>query len=129
MTKEFQIYYGSDGWRIFPYYLGFESLLSAQLLIFHNAIYSQCLYKDQFCLQEYLNVSLETQFRKFRFYLDLFNNSTSVEFPGLVIANCNLLYDKDKIIKNLNLNFDLDDPLLFSKIRKELIAINSVERI
>lgn len=131
MTKEFQVFCDSEGWRswrIFPYYLGFESLLSSQLTDFSNAINSQCRYNDSFSLSNYLDVSQETQFRKFRFYLELFNNSISI-YPGLFIANCNLLWDENYLIKDLNLRFDLNDPLLFSKIRKELMAINRVERI
>ena len=133
MTKEFQVYYDSEdwnwrGWRIFPYYLGFENLLSSQLTNFSNAINSQCKYNDSFSLSEYLDVSQETQFRKFRFYLELFNNSISI-YPGLFIANCNLLYDKNHLIKDLSLEFDLDDPLLFSKIREELLKINQLDRL
>ena len=73
MIKEFQVYYDSKGWRswrIFPYYLGFENLLSSQLTDFSNAINSQCKYNDSFSLSKYLDISQETQFRKFRFYLD-----------------------------------------------------------
>ena len=128
MIKEFQVYYDSEGGRIFPYYLGFESLLSSQLTDFSNAINSQCQHNDSFSLSKYLDVSQETQFRKFRFYLELFNNARSIS-PGLVIANCNLLWDENYLIKELNLKFDLDDPLLFSKIREELITINRIERI
>ena len=131
MTKEFQVYYDSEGWRnwrFFPYYLGFENLASFQLTDFSNAINSQCQHNDSFSLSKYLDVSQETQFQKFRFYLDLFNNARSI-YPGLVIANCNLLWDENYLIKDLNLEFDLDDPLLFSKIREELITINRVERI
>lgn len=128
MTKEFQVYYDDTVWKRFPYYLGFETLLSSQLTDFSNAINSQCQYNDSFSLSDYLNVSQETQFRKFRFYLGLFNNARSI-YPGLVIANCNLLWDENHLIENLNLKFDLNDPLLFSKIRKELIIINRVERI
>lgn len=130
MIKEFQVYYDSEGRRIFPYYLGFENLLSSQLTNFSNAINSQCKYNNFFSLSEYLDVSQETQFRKFRFYLELLNNLKSISiYPGLFITNCNLLYDENHLIKDLNLKFDLDDPLLFSKIRKELITINRVERI
>ena len=131
MTKEFQVYYDSEGWRswrIFPYYLGFENLLSSQLTDFSNAINSQCKYNDSFSLSKYLDVSQETQFRKFRFYLELFNNSISI-YPGLFIANCDLLWDKNNLIKDLNLKFDLDDPLLFSKIREELLKINQLDRL
>ena len=128
MIKEFQVYYDSESWRIFPYYLGFENLASSQLTDFSNAINSQCQHNDSFSLSKYLNVSQETQFRKFRFYLDLFNNVRSI-YPGLVIANCDLLWDENYLIKDLNLKFDLDDSLLFSKIREELITINRVERI
>lgn len=81
-----------------------------------------------FSLSEYLDVSQETQFRKFRFYLELFNNSISI-YPGLFIANCNLLWDENNLIKDLNLKFDLNDSLLFSKIRKELIKINQLDRL
>lgn len=42
MTKEFQVYHDPEGGRIFPYYLGFENLLSSQLTDFSNAINSQC---------------------------------------------------------------------------------------
>lgn len=130
MIKEFQVYYDSEGRRIFPYYLGFENLLSSQLTNFSNAINSQCKYNNFFSLSEYLDVSQETQFRKFRFYLELLNNLKSISiYPGLFITNCNLLYDENHLIKDLNLKFDLDDLLLFSKIRKELITINRVERI
>lgn len=128
MIKEFQIYYDNTVWKRFPFYLGFESLLSSQLTNFSNAINSQCRYNDSFSLSDYLDVSQETQFRKFRFYLDLFNNAKSI-YPGLTIVNCNLLYDVNNLIKNLNLKFDLNDPLLFSKIRKELITINRVENL
>ena len=55
-------------------------------------------------------------------YIDLYEILT-------FIANCDLLWDENHLIKDLNLKFDLDDPLLFSKIRKELITINRVERI
>lgn len=65
MIKEFQVYYDSEGRRIFPYYLGFENLLSSQLTNFSNAINSQCKYNNFFSLSEYLDVSQETQFRKF----------------------------------------------------------------
>lgn len=61
-----------------------------------------------------------------------FKNLASTQriiYPGLFIANCDLLWDENYLIKDLNLKFDLDDPLLFSKIRKELITINRVERI
>ena len=86
MIKEFQVYYDSEGGRIFPYYLGFESLLSSQLTDFSNAINSQCQHNDSFSLSKYLDVSQETQFRKFRFYLDLFNNARSMlSFPIKVI--------------------------------------------
>jgi len=118
MTKEFQVYYDDTVWQRFPCYLGFETLLPSQLIDFSNAINSQCQYNESFSLSEYLDVSQETQFRKFRFYLELFNNARSI-YTGLVIANCNLLYDDDKIIKDLNLRFDLNDSLLFSKIRTE----------
>ena len=128
MIKEFQVYYDSEGGRIFPYYLGFESLLSSQLTDFSNAINSQCKYNDSFSLSKYLDVSQETQFRKFRFYLELFNNARSI-YPGLVIANCNLLWVENYLIKDLNLKFDLDDPLLFSKIREELLKINQLDRL
>ena len=131
MIKEFQVYYDSEGWRswrIFPYYLGFENLLSSQLTDFSNAINSQCKYNDSFSLSKYLDISQETQFRKFRFYLELFNNSISI-YPGLFVANCNLLYDENHLIKDLNLKFDLDDPLLFSKIREELLKINQLDRL
>lgn len=133
MIKEFQVYYDSEdwnwrGWRIFPYYLGFENLLSSQLTDFSNAINSQCKYNDSFSLSKYLDISQETQFRKFRFYLELFNNTRSI-YPGLFIANCNLLYDENYLIKDLNLKFDLDDPLLFSKIREELLKINQLDRL
>ena len=131
MTKEFQVYYDSEGWRswrIFPYYLGFENLLSSQLTDFSNAINSQCKYNDSFSLSKYLDVSQETQFRKFRFYLDLFNNARSI-YPGLFIANCDLHWDENYLIKDLNLKFDLDDSLLFSKIRKELLKINQLDRL
>ena len=131
MIKKFQVYYDSEdwrSWRIFPYYLGFENLLSSQLTDFSNAINSQCKYNDSFSLSKYLDVSQETQFRKFRFYLELFNNARSI-YPGLVIANCDLLWDENYLIKNLNLKFDLDDPLLFSKIRKELLKINQLDRL
>lgn len=103
-------------------------MLSSQLTNFSNAINSQCKYNDSFSLSEYLDVSQETQFRKFRFYLELFNNSISI-YPGLFIANCNLLYDKNHLIKDLSLEFDLDDPLLFSKIREELLKINQLDRL
>ena len=128
MIKEFQVYYDSEGWRIFPYYLGFENLLSSQLTDFSNAINSQCQHNDSFSLSEYFDVSQEAQFRKFRFYLDLFNNARSI-YPGLVITNCNLLWDENHLIKNLNLKFDLDDSLLFSKIREELLKINQLDRL
>ena len=128
MIKEFQVYYDSEGWRIFPYYLGFENLLSSQLTDFSNAINSQCQHNDSFSLSEYFDVSQEAQFRKFRFYLDLFNNARSI-YPGLVIANCDLLWDENYLIKDLNLKFDLDDSLLFSKIREELLKINQLDRL
>ena len=128
MIKEFQVYYDSEGGRIFPYYLGFESLLSSQLTDFSNAINSQCKHNDSFSLSKYLDVSQETQFRKFRFYLELFNNSISI-YSGLFIANCDLLWDENHLIKDLNLKFDLDDPLLFSKIREELLKINQLDRL
>lgn len=131
MIKEFQVYYDSEGWRnwrFFPYYLGFENLASSQLTDFSNAINSQCKYNDSFSLSKYLDVSQETQFRKFRFYLELFNNSISI-YPGLFIANCDLLWDENYLIKDLNLKFDLDDPLLFSKIREELLKINQLDRL
>lgn len=135
MIKKFQVYYDSEGWRswrmswrIFPYYLGFENLLSSQLTDFSNAINSQCQHNDSFSLSKYLDVSQATRFRKFRFYLELFNNARSI-YPGLFIANYNLLYDENHLLKDLNLKFDLDDPLLFSKIREELITINRVGRI
>lgn len=72
MTKEFQVYYDSEDWnwrcgRIFPYYLGFENLLSSQLTNFSNAINSQCQYNDSFSLSEYLDVSQETFPRKLSF--------------------------------------------------------------
>ena len=55
MIKEFQVYYDSEGWRslrIFPYYLGFENLLSSQLTNFSNAINSQCKYNNFFFLYQ-----------------------------------------------------------------------------
>lgn len=128
MNKEFQVYHEPEDGRIFPYYLGFENLLSSQLTDFSNAINSQCQHDGSFSLSNYLDVSQETQFRKFRFYLDLFNNVRSI-YPGLVIANCNLLWDENNLIKDLNLKFDLNDSLLFSKIRKELIKINQLDRL
>lgn len=143
MTKEFQVYYDPNPLHGFHYYLGFESLIKPERLVFNKSIKKQRDYDPEyfFCFRidwkrkwnsdcSNCSVSLNPSSLKFRFYLQNYMvGSISDENPGLVITNCNLLPDKSKLIKDTNLNFDLTKSTLFPKIREELLKINQLDRL
>lgn len=138
MTKEFQVYYDPNHLHRYSYYLGFDSLLDSELIKFHKAINKQFKdydnrflenVKSYYSFHKYENVIEHREFRKFSFYLQNWMLApVDNENPGFVIANIDMLPDKDKLIQNSKLEFKINSKML-PKIREELLKLNQLDRL
>lgn len=66
-----------------------------------------------------VNVSIEhDEFRKFRFYLQNWALApVDNENPGLVIDNCDMLPNKNKLIQNIKLEFKINFKIQLDRLK------------